>query len=278
MQFDHSVGTVDLGNLAAVWNALDDAEAQMHSVNGQYARSKLVCNRRFDEATQTGQRTYILANSSITAARDSHRAFVKAMHYDGVRAQATWGLIRPSFESAFYAVWMLQPEDSRARLQRGLRIAWEQHRMHQLRLKLMREIAVDNDIPSNHPDLLKLARTKSEHEARYRDEANSVGLSEKQMTAKVVLTDEVGKLTLGDDMPRWTGTWLTLIWRELSGATHGDSMALTRISDTKYLMKIPGGWTVQLTINDDSFIAACQASAYLQLMAMQLYILRSTPR
>lgn len=277
MHCDAPVGTVDLGNLPAIWEVLDVLEAQMDAANAQYPRTNLFCDRRFDEAKHVGERTYILAHSSILAARDSHQAFLKALRYDGIRAQASWGMIRPSFESAFYAVWMLQPNNSQTRLQRGLRVAWEQHRTHHLRLDIMKQLAAEHDIPADHPDLLKLAQRKREHEAMYDAEAASIGLSHQQMTANVSLTNELDKLSYGDQMPNWIGKWFTLTWRQLSGATHGDSGALAGLSDTQYRVQIPGGWAAQISINDDSFRSACYASAHLQMLAMNLYTSRSTP-
>lgn len=207
MYSDAPVGTVELGNLPAIWEVLDALEGQMDTANAQYPRTNLLCDRRFDEAKHVGERTYILAHSSIMAARDSHQAFLKALQYDGVRAQASWGMIRPSFESAFYAVWMLQPENSRTRLQRGLRVVWEQHRTHHLRLDIMKQLAAEHDIPANHPDLLQLAQTKREHEVMYDAEAASIGLSHQQMTANVNLTNELDKLSYGDEVPGWIGKW-----------------------------------------------------------------------
>ena len=121
------VGETKLGNLPMVWQSLDLMYQQVNEVNNSHRRGSLFSDRRFDETTATGRRTYISAFGFIAAARDSNRALVKMLQLDGIRPFSTWSAIRPAFECSFYAAWMLEPDNGQTRLKRGLRIAINEH-------------------------------------------------------------------------------------------------------------------------------------------------------
>lgn len=272
------VGETKLGNLPMVWQSLDLMYQQVNEVNNSHRRGSLFSDRRFDETTATGRRTYISAFGFIAAARDSNRALVKMLQLDGIRPFSTWSAIRPAFECSFYAAWMLEPDNGQTRLKRGLRIAINEHKSHAQRRKLQKEIALAwGDIPADHPDLLRVAELNREHEALYTAEANSLGLSYKQAGANVNIVDELPKLSFGDLTDEWVPQWMTLIWRELSAATHGDQGALVGLSDRRKEFEIPGGQHALLSPNDDSLMGALYASVGMQRRAMELFILRSSP-
>ncbi|ROR55446.1 hypothetical protein EDD41_2720 [Luteococcus japonicus] len=272
------VGETNLGNLPMVWKSLDLLYRQVDEANSAHRRGNLLSERRFDEATATGRRTYITARSFMAAARDSNRALVKMLQMDGIRPFATWSAIRPAFECAFYAAWMLEPDLGHSRMKRGLCIAINEHKSHAQRRKLQKEIALAwGDVPADHPDLVRVAEINREHEALYTAEANALGLTYQKAGAKVNIVDELPKMSFGDITDPWVPKWMTLVWRELSAATHGDQGAIVGLSDRQQSFEIPGGQHVLLSPNDDSLMGAMYASVGMQRRAMELFIERSSP-
>lgn len=264
-------GTLSLGNLPMVWHALDLLEDEVERANNYATVEMDFTDRKFDEATLTGQRMYIQAFSLIRAARDNQKA-LEEMLPRGARPHAPWNLVRPSFEASFYAVWMLEPQDQRTRFQRALRIAWDEQRQHRNRLKLMVEIAG----AERHPDVQKTEAKDRSIKKRYEEEAHRVGLSAADLGKNPVLTEEIPKLRSLTDLTGVDPKYHTLKWRELSGIQHGDLGAILALSDKQYRLKIPGGSTAVLSLNDDSFVATCYSAAAMQLAAMRLYVSRST--
>lgn len=122
----------------------------------------------------------------------------------------------------------------------------------------------------------KAAAVHKEHTERYLAEAHVVGLSRRDLTKKIVLTEELAKLAWVQEAEPGTAELLTYTWRELSGLQHGDVGTQVGVSDLDYRLEIPGGFTAAVSINDDSFIRAATVTARLQLEALRLYVERST--
>lgn len=265
-------GPLQLGNLPNVWAALDEIERRAHAANDRNLAQMDFTDRKFDEASATGRRAYINAHAFISVARDNQKALEAMLLASGVRPYAPWNLIRPSFEAAFYVVWMLEPNEGRERMRRALRIAWEEQRNHGLRLGLKVDIAN----AKGQPDVLKAEQRHRDIKKSYVDEANAVGMSQKQVSEKPNLTTEIPKLESLKGRTPGEEKFHLLIWRELSGIQHADMGAGLGLSDKTYRLKIPGGYTAVVSINDESFMTACYSSALMQLTAMNLYIQRST--
>lgn len=265
------VGTLQLGNLPNIWHALDLLDEQMEKINNRTTTEMDFTDRRFDEATRTGQRMYIHAYSFIKVARDNQKGLEELLGV-AARPYAPWNLIRPAFESSFYVVWMLEPQDKRTRLQRALRIAWEEQRQHRNRFELMVDLAKAH----SHEDVLSAEAKDRDIKHRFEEEAREVALSRAGLGRSPKLTEELPKLVtlanLNPDQPKFQ----LLKWRELSGIQHGDMGAFARLSDKQYGLKIPGGHVVEVSLNDDNFVAACYSSALMQLHALQLYNQRSS--
>lgn len=262
------IGQLHLGNLPTLWAGLDLLEHRMQAEGDRHLAGMDFTDRRFDEASKTGRRAYIQAHGLISVARDNQKA-LEEMLRGGVRPYAPWNLIRPAFEAGFYAVWMLEPDESRERLRRALRLAWDQERTHGVRLALKTEIAG----LGGHPQVLAAEQRDREIKKAYLVEAHAIGLSQKQVTQNPNLTQEILRLASATSTE---SKFHLLTWRELSGIQHADMGAALGVSDAKYRLQIPGGYSAVVSINDESFVRACYSSVSMQLTAMTLYIQRST--
>lgn len=112
--------TMDLANLAEYWQIIDvefDAIDRLPSLAATHTLSA----RAFDEAQVAGHRPYIEATRYLGVARDNHDALLAVLKHHGATVWAPWSLLRPTFESAFLAAWVLDPDDGRERRARGLR-------------------------------------------------------------------------------------------------------------------------------------------------------------
>ncbi|MFC6358571.1 hypothetical protein [Luteococcus peritonei] len=230
-------------------------------------------DRAFDERDKTGQRAYIHASTFIGVARDNQKALEEMLQSGSpIRPHAPWNLIRPAFEAAFYPVWMLSPDTREERLRRALRVAWSEQKSHTARFDLKVKLAKADD----HEEVAKARARDGQIRQRYIEEATSLGMTKDQMGQKIVVTNELPKLTSVFDRFPDEATFHLLRWRELSGVMHGDMGATLGLTDKAYRLDIPGGSTAVVSLNDDAFVTACYASALMQLTAMNLYIQRST--
>ena len=265
------VGQLQLGNLPNVWHSLDTLENETDRSDTHSTTDMGFTDRKFDEVSRTGQRMYIQARHFIQTARDNQKALEEMLASIGARPYAPWNLVRPAFESSLYAIWMLEPDNQRERLRRSLRIAWEEQRQHTARLKLIVKISG----AAGHDDVLRAEARDREIKRRYEDEATVLNMSRKDLTAKVILTDEIPRLRSLTAMEGVHPDFHLLKWRELSGVQHGEMGAMNLLSDTNYGLKIPGGFTAVISLNDNSFVATCYSAAAMQMTAMSLYVQRS---
>lgn len=268
-----TVGTVNLGNLPKHWQILKELNREASRATDQYRVNMDFTDRRFDEATPTGRRIYFNAVHVLNVAEDNQLALEDMLLNRGIPPFAAWSLIRPAFENAFYAVWLLEPDDSRERCRRALRMDWQEQRAHSVRLKLKIELTHTEGTPA----ALQAEAADREIRHRYENEAHKVGLGLPMLRAKINLTAELPKLTslpAGDsgEVPRFH----LLQWRMISGTQHGDVGAVLNLSDAEYRLPVPGGQSATISVNDDSFIAACYSAAIMQWTALQLYIQRTT--
>ena len=124
-------------------------------------------------------------------------------------------------------------------------------------------------------DVLRAEARDRKIRQRYEEEARALNLNSRSLGAKVVLTDEIPKLGSLTAKEGVHPDFHLLTWRELSGIQHGDMSTMTFLSNTDYRLKIPGGFTAVVSLNDNKFVAACYSAAAMQSTAMSLYVQRS---
>lgn len=257
--------------LPPIWDRLDATEKAMDEADSWFKRSQVLSDRRLDGAHRAGRRAYIIANALIAKARESQLMLAQTMTTPGVNVfpHATPDLIRPSFEAAATALWILDGEATEDRRLRGLRCAWKDHNeSRKWADELMLPIFMtDEQITAHRAHHATIGK-------RYSDDARDLGLNWGRVTNAMNVRDEVGKFSNVASEPK-LAAFLRAIWRRLSGVQHGLMYASLLGSDMHQAVPIPGGVEVVLFTNDDSLMTDCQASALMQLWAMSKYIERT---
>ncbi|MER5335965.1 hypothetical protein [Micromonospora sp. NPDC002717] len=256
--------TMDLGNLHLYWQLIEQefqAIDGLPSLEGRHVLSA----RAFDQSQVAGPRTYIEVARYLGVARDNHQALLALLKHHGATLWAPWSLLRPTFETAFYAAWILDPDDGRERRARGLRCEvndYYQQRNHRAAFKAF-------------PEAAKLIVEREQWDAAhgslktYREEAAALGRRWNEVQQKVNVVQELPKLTFVKDQ-RESAPLFEAMWRLLSGYEHGLGWALMNGSKRKVEAEIPGGSTVNFTINDEAFVNAAKATYFLLLSACRL--------
>lgn len=257
--------------LLPIWARLDATEKAMDEADRWFKRSQVLSDRRLDGAHRAGRRAYIIANALIAKARESQLMLAQTMTTLGVNVfpHATPDIIRPAFEAAATALWILDGDTTEDRRMRGLRCAWKDHKESWNWAKeLMLPIFMTDE---------QIAAQSAKHaliSKRYTDDARDLGLNWGKITNPMNFRDEVGKLSTVASEPE-LAAFLRAIWRRLSGVQHGLMYASLLGSDMHQAVPIPGGVEVVLFTNDNSLMTDCQASALMQLWAMSKYIERT---
>lgn len=109
---------MDLGNLHIYWQAIDQEFKALDALPSLEGR-RLLSARAFDQAQVAGPRTYMEVTRYLGVARDNHLALLALLKHHGATLWAPWSLLRPTFETSFYAAWLLDPDDGRERRTRG---------------------------------------------------------------------------------------------------------------------------------------------------------------
>lgn len=267
-----TASNLDMGHVPHLWQTLEWLDTHVEEAEQQYRCTNILTDRRLDEATRTGQRLYIQCSGLLAVARDHQEAVEQSMQF-GVRPFALWSLLRPSFEAAFWVLWMLEPEDRRERLRRGLRVAWREQKEHEKFYRLSVEIAG----AKGEDFVLKREAQSRAICKKYEEEAHAVHMSTKDMGKPVIVTEELGKLQSTRDPDNPTAHLLfKREWKELSGLEHGDATQLAGVSDAEYHVKIPGGSTATISVSDNAFQQVCGLTAAIQMLALRLYLERTT--
>lgn len=258
--------------LLPLWDALDQWETKMDEADRWYGRSVDLTDRRFDSANRAGQRLYITASGLIHLAREHQHLLAKTMvgpDAVGVYPHATPNLIRPAFEAALMAFWLLDAKDSKTRVLRGLRRSWEDHRQSDA----WANDVLDSPLATTEEREQVVAK-KAQIAKRYDEDAQRLGVKWEKVRQKVNLRDEVNNLSTveGDPLLRQV---LRSTWRQLSGVQHGMQYASLRSGQRIGEVPIPGGAEAVLVTDDDWLMTACRASAAVQAWAMSTYINRT---
>jgi hypothetical protein len=258
---------MNLGNLPDYWRLVGQEFKTLEGLPSLDA-NRLLSARAFDESQVAGPRTYMGAERYLNVARDNHEALLALLKHHGATLWAPWSLLRPAFETSFFAAWILDPEDGRERRARGLRcelIDFYEQRKHRAAFGVF-------------PEVRKLLEASDEEAERgrlnvYRTEAAALGRSFDKLHQKINVTAELPKLSFVKTQHQ-LAPFLEATWRQLSGFEHGFGWALLSGTDRKVEAHVPGGATLELVINDDVFVNAAKSTYFLLVSACRLFARR----
>lgn len=264
--------TFDGSSLLPMWRRLDALDKEMEAADAWYARTQELTDRRLDSSDRPGRRAYIDASSLIGKAREHQLLLAQTFTTPRVNVfpHATPNIIRPAFEAAARALWILDGETAQERRFRGLRIAWEDHNESR---KWAEELMVPRLMPQD-----KIEAQHAKHAAitkRFHDDADALRINWDKVKAPMNLRDEVGKFTVLETDPD-LAVYLRAIWRRMSGVQHGMSYASLLGTEHHQQVQVPGGFETLLLTDDETLLTECRASALLQHWAIQKYIQRTT--
>lgn len=267
-------GTLELGDLPDRWSQA--ALVRSHAEKSERAWDRrLLCARSLDEGRVGAHRTYAAASRYLSIADENHDALATLLEHHGATPTAPWNLLRPSFEAAFRALWLLSPPDSLERRRRGVQLEWlddeaaRKYRNVTLQdPELLRRLGVPDDALRDSHDG---GRANTEV---YQLEADELGLPYRTEDWKgrtiapapfpVNVEAQLGKLVPKD---RLLTLGLRTTWKTLSGITHSEGSALLRVSDQQTEGEYEGGRQVRLTINDSAFYVAAISTTLLRVLA-----------
>jgi hypothetical protein len=272
-----SMGPMDLSQLQPRWQVLE----QLYGILRRTLASRedlVLSDRMIDESQTSGRRTYMAVHRCLSVAWDNHDALLALLKHHGATQFAPWNLLRPTFEAAFYAVWLLDPSESVERRRRGLRFEWLdelEHRVYYSDVDKLERFVDDGDRDVYERDQARLADVSADHDAVYRAEADALRLAW-PLPRKINVLDELGKLS---ELQFMDGSDLVLrsTWRTLSGMQHGRGSTMVRGSDRTNETPIEGGVHALLSNNDDAFTVAATMTNALHQQAVMLLSNRSAP-
>lgn len=260
---------MDLAELPQYWQVVAKLFGEIERLP-PLAGSTTLSARAFDESQTAGQRTYMGVDRYLSVARDNHEALLALLEHHGATLWAPWSLLRPTFESAFYAAWILDPSDGKERRARGLRVevrdAYEQ-RNHRRSFREIPEVRDLIDAEERRIDAGSMST--------YKKEASALGRSFDTIRRKVNVVEELPKLSFIRDQPT-LAPFLVSCWRLLSGFEHGLGWAMLSGSDREVTAHIEGGAEMHLVISDESFVTAAKSTYFLLLAAGRLLVRRHT--
>lgn len=157
------------------------------------------------------------------------------------------------------------------RRKRGLHLEVQDARQQQLHLECFQHLpAVAKAVKS------QLAAHEAGSGQTYRAEARELGVGWDHLRMRVDVAGSLPKLAAAQAQSKAFGAHLQASWRLLSGFEHGLSYAALRGSDTSADVKIPGGQSMRLVVNDDALVSALKTTYFLFLTAARLYERRCT--
>ena len=263
-----SVSTTDLDSLPPVWDALRHRYGELEIAEERYRTDPtLLSQRRLDESQVAGPRTYMTAAGLLVAAQDNQAVLEKVVHQIGITSHAPWNLIRPAFETAFHALWILDPIEGLARRRRGLRIELADHRERRNWVQAIQATGLTTPEMDD-----RLAARNDEVLATYSKEAEYFGSKIRDLNRLPNLVEEIPRLRTLARLDAGIRYSLVATWRQLSGLQHGHTYALMGVSDKSHLVKIPGGVQMTVTANDHVFVTAAKSAAMIQLHALRRLI------
>lgn len=262
------MGEADLSPLAPYLKRVDELAELVKDCRDIRPNATNNLTARFiDENQAAGPRTYMHAYDAISSAHEHSEALWALINSDyGLTPRTPWTLVRSVFEAGFWATWILDSEHSFIRRQRGLKVEMVDRSEHR---KWVNSLPVDQETKN-------LLYRGEKAENTYKSECQSLALPWKTAGVKPAVASEIHRLGLcvrsGPDL----GPYVESIWRSLSGLEHGHPYATQIHTDRDQEVKIVGGSTFRVSVNDDSFIAACKCAYALFIEGAELYISRST--
>jgi hypothetical protein len=211
----------------------------------------------------------------LSAAWDCHLALPKLLDAHGATQVAMWAIMRSQFEAAFMALWLLDPEESRERVVRGVRAAWldDRHSAH-----YSTEILGDELLPTDScvrkSELEKHTHLTQKHNKIFSDECAQLGFPYKKPNP-IDLTKEIAALK-SEGFPEQR-VLLRHVWRTLAGLQHGDVGALLRVSDQDSIGQKKRIISATLSPADTSFQTIAETVALLTTNAFNKYAERNRP-
>ena len=216
---------VNLGNLPVIWQRVAALDEQAHRAMQSWHSMQFTA-RFVDEAQPAGPRIYIGVTRLLDIAIDNQEAFQSLITNRGVTHWSQWNLLRPVFEASFYAIWVLDPNDSRERRRRGLRLEILDSREQKNWIDSLREVGLDEEVIAAN------AQRQARATEVYRTEATALGLTWERATQPVKLITELPKLAYTREMySDELNNFLISKWRRLSGFQHGFGYALMAGAD-----------------------------------------------
>lgn len=262
----------DLGPLPLVWEAIAREVPAALAAERASSETQLLNAAAIDRAQPAGHRVYISANRLIRVAQENHNAYLALIQDHGIGPTASFNLLRPVLESSMWCLWLLQPDDGKARRKRGL---WFEIRDVTAKAAYLDEIG---KMPDSREYRDAAAVNRASLGPDYDDEARTFGTTARAIRGeRVNLTDEIPKLgwlstLFGGDWPRITAAE----WRRLSAFQHGKSWPGILGSDKRVTAKIQGGVEVHMTPTDSSIQIAGAVAGLGLLGAARLLLRRCT--
>lgn len=262
-------GDLDLGELPELWRRLDEFAKLHAAVTTGWAAYDGLTARAVDERLPAGHRVHMGSERYLSIAMEHHYVLLFLLENYGATPYVPWGLLRSTFESAFYAAWLLEPLDSRTRRRRALRLEWWDEHEHRAHNKLLTEAPLDDSDDVRAATAQYRSRVK-EHDQIFSKEAAELGL--RFPPPKISVTDELKALNVGAEFS--DGLPLRLTWASLSGMLHGRGSTLLRNSSRTNERAVRGGYEAVVTIDDASFEREAAITCRLHYYALFLSVRR----
>jgi hypothetical protein len=212
-------GNIDLSDLARRWHLLEQLYTVTETVVAAHDR-RIFSARTFDQGQTAGHRVYASVERYLNIARDNHQALVALFTSPhGMTTFAPWNLLRPEFEASFYAAWLLDPDDSRERRRRALRLELLDQRDHNLYYEDVMRMSDGPAVKELADGFAALSSSleaaRQRNETVYAREAAQLDLPYPRVDGVSVL-HELGNLSTCDEAPQ-TDFLLRATWRGRPG-------------------------------------------------------------
>jgi hypothetical protein len=212
------------------------------------------------------------ASRYLGAAMDNNRALPRLLNTHGASLWAPWSLLRPTFECAFWAAWILDPDDGAMRRRRGLQCEILDAKEQDAHLREFGKIPVIAKEVREELDQRQLGKFKT-----YRKEAQELGIAWEVINRKVSVTHELPKLSFIEDQTDPSIAAFTVaMWRLLSGFEHGTGWALVHGAKRVSRAQVSGSELVEFVMKDDDFVTAAKACYFVLIRACRTYRRRLT--
>lgn len=264
------MGEMDFGRLANMRHVLDLSWANAERTMDLDVGHALTA-RRMDEAQVAGPRVYIGAHLHLLNAMDNLDALWALLQHHGATTWAPWNLLRPAFEAAFRALWVLEPEEGLRRRQRALRLELTNHVEW---IKYLREFVAMPEFSKRVGE--EIARSQADVESVYLSEATALNLTYGQAKQPINVTEELPRLDATKAIGPESMAIVPACWRVLSGSQHGLPYALLHNSNIQVQAPVPGGQRVLASMKDEAFELYASVTLWLVWQACDRLTYRCT--